>query len=307
MLSLFTAVQHERAPKIPTANTSTSQNLSYAAASYYASRSQEGLFPFHVPFPTPLAFNFDNYYIPSPYTYPHLTESLNLKINQNIYKPSNPFAPSSYEFGIGKVISSAETSSQVQKVDAMKIDKENEVSSSEEIPSTILKSAQSLSDSATKLLFLTIRWIKSIASFNQFSASEQKRLVMSSWPELFVLSASQWGFTIENEQTGYLKSFQNLIKHYNSIKVDHFESACLKALILFRGESFSDGISQQRLQSLQNQSLCLLIEKCGSLRFGHLMLFISQIRTVGNADDLQENLLKMTSGENFITKILEDF
>jgi hypothetical protein len=257
-----------------------------------------------MPFPSPMTFNFDNYYIPTPY-YPHLTESLNLKINQNIYKPSNPFTPSSsYDYGIGKL--SAETS-QLQKADTLKVDKENEVSSSEEIPSTIIKSAQSLSDSATKLLFLTIRWIKSISSFNQFSAIEQKKLVMSSWPELFVLSAAQWGFTIDNEQTGFLKSFQNLIKHYNNIKIDHFESACLKALILFRGECFSDGISQQKLQGLQNQSLCLLIEKCGSLRFGHLMLFLTQIRIVGNAQDLQENLLKTTSSESFIAKILDDF
>lgn len=307
----------------------TSHSLNYAAAaSFYAARNHDGIFPFHLPFPSPMTFNFDNYYVPSPY-YPHLTESLNLKINQNIYKPSNLFTPSSYDFGIGKVLSSSADEQvqqsesnqlqpplkiQVKKVETMKVaDKENEVTSSEEIPSNLVikSTTQSLTDSAMKLLFLTIRWIKSISSFNQFSSSEQKRLVMHSWPELFVLSAAQWGFAIDTDTiappTGFLRNFQNLVKHFNAIKIDQFESTCMKALILFRGDNFSDENFNQRLQSLQNQSLCLLIEKCGTLRFGHLMLFITQIKNVGNVNDLQENLLKFASGEDFVDKILDEF
>lgn len=294
-----------------------------------------------------MTFNFENYYMPSPY-YPHLTESLNLKINQNIYKPpSNLFTPSSYDFGIGKILSSSSSSAddsqeptqppaqqppqqqqhspsaqptvQVKKVETMKaavvVDKENEVTSSEEIPPAnfVIKSAQSLTDSAMKLLFLTIRWIKSITSFNQFSPTEQRRLVMHSWPELFVLSAAQWGFSVEVDTssaataTSFMRNFQNLVRHYNTLKIDQFESTCMKALILFRGDNFTDESFNQRLQSLQNQSLCLLIEKCGTMRFGHLMLFITQIRHVGNAVDLQENLLKFTPGEDFVHKILDEF
>lgn len=245
------------------------------------------------------------------------------------------FTPASCDFGIGKILSSSspddsqEKSSesskvdqqasaahenlQVKKVETMKVaDKENEVTSSEEIPSNlVIKSAQSLTDSAMKLLFLTIRWIKSISSFNLFSSTEQRRLVMHSWPELFVLSAAQWGFAIDVDttSTGFLKNFQSLFKHYNATKIDQFESTCMKALILFRGDNFTDESEtfNQRLQSLQNQSLCLLIEKCGTLRFGHLMLFITQIRQVGNANDLQENLLKFAPGEDFVHKILDEF
>lgn len=297
--TLFTvkAVQHERAPKMSSVTSSTSR-LNYAS-NIYAARHQDGIFPFQMHFSTPVSFPLDNYYMPPPY-YPHLTESLNLKFNQTVFKPPL-MTPSSYDLEIGKMLTNS-LMTRVPTVEAKKAaepsdknvkEKDNEVTSSEEIPSIpamCLKSTQSLYESATKLLFLSIRWAKSIPSFNQLPLIEQKKLLNDSWAELFIIAASQWGLSIDDEildTSPFLKHLQNLIKHFVSLKIDHFEAACLKALILFRGDLNADQASSQQILLLQNQTLCLLIEKCGALRFGHLLLILPQIRIVGNVQSLQ--------------------
>lgn len=283
--------------------TSSSQGLNYAANLYNA-RQQEGIFPFQMHFSTPMTFPLDSYYMPSPY-YPHLTESLNLKFNQTVFK-APLMSTANYDLGIGKILNnnsmrvpSVEAKTEAAESSDQNVkEKENEVTSSEEIPplpvnaSVRLKSTQSLYESATKLLFLSIRWAKSIPSFNQLPVSDQKKMLNDSWAELFVIAAAQWGLAFDDELLAvspYLKLLQNVMKQFVSLKVDHFEAACLKALILFRGDFTGDSTSMQQILLLQNQTLCLLTEKCGALRFGHLLLILPQIKIVGNVQSLQVN------------------
>lgn len=105
-----------------------------------------------------------------------------------------------------------------------------------------------------------------------------------------MIAAAQWGLSIEDdvaENAQYLKQLQGFIKHFVQLKVDHFESACLKALVLFRDGVTDDQTSSRQILLLQNQTLCLIIEKCGGLRLGHLMLLLPQIKAIGNAENLQ--------------------
>lgn len=255
---------------------------------------------------SPLSFPFENYHLPSPY-YPHLAESLNLKLTQSIYRPTLNSSTSTYDHEIGKIF----TNNFLSRVPTVNINggafkeeeieggdknaKENEVTSSEEIPPSecsrsSLKSTQSLYDSASKILFLAIRWAKSIPSFSQLPIIEQKKLLSDSWSELFIIAAAQWGLSIEDEiveNFSYLKHLQAFIRHFIQMKVDHFEAACLKALVLFRVAVIDDQTSSQQILMLQNQTLCLLIEKCGGMRLGHLMLLLPQIKVIGNAQSLQ--------------------
>lgn len=157
-----------------------------------------------------------------------------------------------------------------------------------------LKSTQTLYDAASKILFLAIRWAKSIPSFSQLPTHEQKKLLNDCWPELFIIASAQWGLTIEDEiaeNVQYLKQLQGFIRHFMQLKVDHFEAACLKALVLFRDGVSDDQNSSQQISLLQNQTLCLLIEKCGGLRLGHIMLLLPEIKTISgnNGQLLQVN------------------
>lgn len=279
----FVAVQHERAPKMSSVTSS-----SYAA-NIYAARHQDGIFPFQMHFAAPVGFPLENYYMPSPY-YPHLTESLNLKLNQSVYKPHLGYDALMLTNNLMTKAAATQSTSE-------KTNKENEVTSSEEIP-VEQKSTQSLYDSATKLLFVSIRWAKSIPSFNQLPPVDQKRMLHESWAELFIVAASQWGLSINDEllaASPYLKLLQSVVKTYGSLKVDHFEAACLKALILFRGDFNADPTTAQQILILQNQTLCLLLEKCGGLRFGHLLLILPQIRIVANVQSLQVSSAKVHS------------
>lgn len=92
--------------------------------------------------------------------------------------------------------------------------KEDEVSSSEEILTLPLLatstggggggdapiSQEIVFESAAKLLFLAVRWTKSIPSFNQLNANDQHLLLEDCWAELFVIMSAQYGLPIESEQ-----------------------------------------------------------------------------------------------------------
>lgn len=296
----ITAVQHERAPKMTSVTSSTHGFhrfglMNMDAGNTYATRHQEGVFSFPMHF-SAVTHPFDNFYMPSPY-YPHLTESLNLKLGHGAYKPL--VTPSNYELDIGKNLSNNLITKTTQNASdpSNKItkDKENEVTSSEELPlmseSFRMKTTHSLYDSATKLLFLSIRWAKSIPSFNQLPMNDQKSLLVDSWAELFIVAAAQWGLIIDGETATsfpFLTHIQNIFKTFAALKIDNFEAACLKALILFRDDTLDgQAPSQQHILLLQNQSLCLLLEKCGGLRFGHLLLLLPKIKFCGNVKRLQ--------------------
>lgn len=88
--------------------------------------------------------------------------------------------------------------------------KEDEVSSSEEIltihtrlattsTSNSSSSQEVVFESAAKLLFLAVRWTKSIPSFNQLNGNDQNLLLEESWAELFVIMSAQYGLPIESE------------------------------------------------------------------------------------------------------------
>jgi nuclear receptor subfamily 2 group E member 3 len=92
--------------------------------------------------------------------------------------------------------------------------KEDEVSSTEE---TLAKNLllpikgeslprELLFESAAKLLFLAIKWAKSVPSFVQLPVLDQKLLLEESWAELFVITAAQWGLSID---AGLLNIFLN--------------------------------------------------------------------------------------------------
>lgn len=87
--------------------------------------------------------------------------------------------------------------------------KEDEVSSSEEILTLhSLANSSSLTaqndqdiifESAAKLLILTVKWVRSIPSFNQLNAIDQNILLEECWAELFIIMSAQYGLPIGSE------------------------------------------------------------------------------------------------------------
>uniref|UniRef100_A0A182VR55 Nuclear receptor subfamily 2 group E member 1 n=1 Tax=Anopheles minimus TaxID=112268 RepID=A0A182VR55_9DIPT len=165
-----------------------------------------------------------------------------------------------------------------------------------------------LLESAAKLLFLAVKWAKTVPSFLQLPANDQKLLLEEAWAELFVITAAQWGLPIDNEfivRNPQAVKLQSAIQQFGIARVDYREAACLKALVLFRPD-------QPRLYAghevllLQDQTVALLHEKCGGVRLGHLLLLLPAIKAAANAKVLQEMLFRKTVGEVAIERLLLD-
>jgi hypothetical protein len=57
--------------------------------------------------------------------------------------------------------------------------------------------AENVYESAAKLLFLAVKWARSIPSFLQLTFRDQAILLEEAWSELFVLSAAQWALPVD--------------------------------------------------------------------------------------------------------------
>ncbi|XP_026465052.1 photoreceptor-specific nuclear receptor-like [Ctenocephalides felis] len=131
-------------------------------------------------------------------------------------------------------------------------------------------------ESAAKLLFLAVKWARSIPSFAQLSLRDQSLLLEESWAELFVLTAAQWNLPIEEGKFDRYPIFSTFFNILNT-NFDRLVG------INVRGVS-----APEQVALLQEQSLTLLQERCGSSsRLGKLLLILPAVRGASNPDKLQ--------------------
>lgn len=131
-------------------------------------------------------------------------------------------------------------------------------------------SPETICESAARLLFMNVRWAKSVPAFTTLPSRDQIILLEESWRELFVLGAAQFTLPIEagtlmtalglssspfagmagmpcppmptspvssERQLGLLgeiKAFQETVAKFKQLNVDATEYACLRAVILFK-------------------------------------------------------------------------
>lgn len=93
-------------------------------------------------------------------------------------------------------------------------------------------------------------------SFFKLPYRDQTILLEESWSELFVLTAAQWNFPVEeatlvpNDLSSEKKEtlvdearkLRELLAKCALLRVDHSEYACLKAIVLFKGGKIIDCI-----------------------------------------------------------------
>ncbi|XP_048504800.1 nuclear receptor subfamily 2 group E member 1-like isoform X2 [Athalia rosae] len=172
-------------------------------------------------------------------------------------------------------------------------------------------------ESAAKLLFLAVKWARSIPSFLQLSFRDQAILLEETWSELFVLTAAQWNFPVEEaslvsadasaERRPILEEearrLRELLGRCAILRVDHSEYACLKAIVLFKGES-RGLVEAARVMALQEQTVAVLGER-GAGRVGRLLLLLAPARALCRKT-LQELLFKPTVGDVSVERLLGD-
>ncbi|CAG0897734.1 unnamed protein product [Darwinula stevensoni] len=111
-------------------------------------------------------------------------------------------------------------------------------------------------ESAARLLFMNVRWAKTLPAFTALPLKDQLLLVEEGWRELWVLSAAQFlppfevgpllkhaGLELpsdgeENPRTNAvlteIRTLHDIIAQFKAMAVDPTEFACLKAIILFK-------------------------------------------------------------------------
>ncbi|XP_019872455.2 nuclear receptor subfamily 2 group E member 1-like [Aethina tumida] len=192
-----------------------------------------------------------------------------------------------------------------------------------DLPSLNLFPTENIYESAAKLLFLSIKWARTIPSFLQLSYRDQSILLEESWSELFVLTAAQWVLPVDESvllgnivapasHQNFLeedaRKLREIITRLNLLRVDHTEHACLKALVLFKAEC--RGLCEPaHVELLQDQTHVMLHEYCSQRqnhnkgRFGKLLLTLPAVQSISRRS-LEELLFRQTVGNISIDRLL---
>ncbi|CAL4150081.1 unnamed protein product, partial [Meganyctiphanes norvegica] len=187
----------------------------------------------------------------------------------------------------------------------------------------------SIYENAAKLLFLGVKWARSIPSFMQLPFRDQAILLEESWSELFVVAAAQWALPLDQgslvrscgamgtpEREASLcrevVNMREIIARLHALRVDHTEYACLKALILFKPEArgLRDGYG---VEVLQDQTQLMLHEYLASkvigagarVRVGKLLLLLPALSQI-SAQAVQDLFFRKTVGNTPIERVLCD-
>lgn len=199
-----------------------------------------------------------------------------------------------------------------------------------------------VNEAAARLLFLAVRWARTIPSFSNLSYRDQCLLLEEAWCELFILTVAQWGLDLEEvvntvrscpEMTSErhelllegLRHLHQVIGRIHLLRLDHTEFACLKALVLFKPETVGlhDSLT---IEILQDQTQVMLHEYCSSSsvqhshevsnmvrnhrpspagRFGKLLLVLPALKAVQSANVVDLFFRKLI-GETSISRLLAD-
>jgi Ligand-binding domain of nuclear hormone receptor len=163
-----------------------------------------------------------------------------------------------------------------------------------------------VSETASRLLFKTVHWIKSIPSFSLLKSSTQIDLVQQSWSALFVLGLAQiskelslsslLSLVVSHQQAclsrdprtnvkDVIQTVCNIHKYVNTLtmmKLDDEEYAYLKAIVLFSdgGSCSRVGISQLQDAALAQLQEYLIARGRERTRFPKLLLLLSMPRSL---------------------------
>ncbi|KAG8188096.1 hypothetical protein JTE90_002451 [Oedothorax gibbosus] len=192
---------------------------------------------------------------------------------------------------------------------------------------------ESVQEITARLLFMVIRWVKCLPTFQTLTKTDQVILLEESWKDLYLLNMSQWSVTLDilgtlprpplaltrasaadrSEETAHLVDMhyvQEVMRRFRQLSPDATECSCLKAIVLFRPETV--GLCDVHpVEMLQDQAQCILGDYVRHkyprqpTRFGRLLLLIPCLRAV-SAHAVEKLFFKDTIGEIPIERLIGD-
>ncbi|XP_067674555.1 nuclear receptor subfamily 2 group E member 1-like isoform X1 [Haliotis asinina] len=196
---------------------------------------------------------------------------------------------------------------------------------------------EAVCEAAARLLFMGVKWAKSVPAFLSLPFRDQVILLEESWRELFVLGAAQFqipldagpllsaaGFTSDHTQPDKvvslmteIRGLQDVIAKFKAIQVDPTEYACLKGIVLFKSVFPSNNTEMKTLRefhtvaTLQDQAQLTLNHYIRTayptqpFRFGKLLLLLPSLRSVSPIT-IEEVFFRKTIGQIPIERLLVD-
>ncbi|GAB1607775.1 photoreceptor-specific nuclear receptor-like [Argonauta hians] len=204
-----------------------------------------------------------------------------------------------------------------------------------EIMQTYFNSPEAICEAAARLLFMSVKWVKSIPAFLSLPSLDQFLLLEEGWRELFVLGAAQFQMPLDpgplllaaglngehSEKAANILSqiriLQEIITKFKTLMVDPTEYACLKGIVIFKTVFQNSGNEIKSLRDfhtiagLQDQAQVTLSKYIqGSyptqpFRFGKLLLLLPTLRTVSGIT-IEELFFRKTIGNIAIERLLLD-
>uniref|UniRef100_A0A8C2ZZA5 Nuclear receptor subfamily 2, group E, member 1 n=1 Tax=Cyclopterus lumpus TaxID=8103 RepID=A0A8C2ZZA5_CYCLU len=196
---------------------------------------------------------------------------------------------------------------------------------------------ESVCESAARLLFMSIKWAKSVPAFSTLPLSDQLILLEDAWRELFVLGIAQWAIPVDsttllavsgmntdntesqrmNKIISEIQALQEVVTRFRQMRLDATEFACLKCIVTFKAVPTH---GNTELRSFRNASAIAALQDEAQLtlnsyihtryptqpcRFGKLLLLLPALRSVGPST-IEEVFFKKTIGNVPITRLLSD-
>jgi len=107
---------------------------------------------------------------------------------------------------------------------------------------------ETIQEASARLLFMCIKWCKSLPSFASLPLRDQIILLEESWSEIFLLCALQWSLGMDvnplltavdfSQDKSNLRLISELIQKFKMLNADGAEFAFLKAIVLFKSGKF---------------------------------------------------------------------
>ncbi|XP_055984778.1 photoreceptor-specific nuclear receptor [Sorex fumeus] len=235
-------------------------------------------------------------------------------------------APSSQRHFTASLIS-GETGAKLEPEDA---DENIDVTSHEPELCASPCGLDSTHETSAQLLFMVVKWAKSLPVFPSLPFRDQVILLEEAWSELFLLGAIQWSLPLDScpllgppqasatgSSQGRLglastdaRTLQEIISRFRALAVDPTEFACMKALVLFKPET--RGLKDpEHVEALQDQSQVMLSQHSKAhhpsqpVRFGKLLLLLPSLRFI-TSERIEHLFFRKTIGNTPMEKLLCD-
>ncbi|CAL1539291.1 unnamed protein product [Lymnaea stagnalis] len=196
---------------------------------------------------------------------------------------------------------------------------------------------EAICEAAARLLFMSVKWTKTVPAFVTLPFRDQVLLLEESWRELFVLGAAQFQIPLEagpllaaagvnSEQSppekivtmmSEVRALQETIAKFKALQVDPTEYICLKGIVLFKTVFPNNSTEIKTLRefhavaSLQDQAQLTLNHYIRTayptqpFRFGKLLLLLPSLRVVSGGT-IEELFFRKTIGNIPIERLLVD-